>query len=188
MKRWPLAVLLVISLGVNIGFVLRQVWPRLGPEKTKMEAGWQTDPMKRHLGLSAEQATRMEGERKQVVARVQPWQEELSRKRAELFALIKKQDAADQDLDQILGEIARLQTAIEKEFILHSRKVRGGFDPAQLRKFEGCLERELCPGMRMGPSCASRQSAGDTRKTAGCSNPDENKNTDPPSKPKKEVE
>ena len=32
-------------------------------------------------------------------------------------------------------------------FILHSLKVRGVFSPAQLRKYEGYLERGLCPGM-----------------------------------------
>lgn len=187
MKRWVLAVLLVISLGINIGFLLRQAWPRFVTQKAASASGWQTDPMKRHLGLSPEQARRMEGERRKVLARVQPWQEELGRKRAELFVLLKGSEVRDADLNVILGEVARLQTAIEKEFILHSLKVRSVFDPAQLRKYEGCLERGLCPGMTTGSSCASPQPSDCASGPAGCGSRGEAEEDDKTSKPNKEV-
>ena len=50
--------------------------------------------MKRHLGLSSEQARRMESERRQVLAQARPLQEELRQKRRELFVLLKGKDVA----------------------------------------------------------------------------------------------
>ena len=137
--------LLVLSLGVNIGFLLHWAWPRIAGGRSF--SGWHAAPLKRQLGLSSDQARRMESERRQVLAQAQPLQDALRQKRRELFMLLKKQDVADADLDAALSEISRLQTAIEKMFILHSLKARGIFSPAQLRKYEGFLERGLCPGM-----------------------------------------
>jgi len=154
-KTRLLAVLLVISLGINIGFLLHWLRPRLFPARAAvMSSGWHSGPMKRHLNLDSGQSRRMEGERRQVLAQARPLQEELRQKRRELFVLLKGGDVGAADLDPILNEIARLQAALEKMFILHSLKVRSLFSPAQRLKYEGFLEQGLCPGMMSGEACA----------------------------------
>lgn len=157
MKNRVWIVLLVISLGVNIGFLSHWLWPRNGHGRT---AGWHVSPLKHGLGLSSEQAQQLEKERQQVVAQAQPLQDELRGKRRELFVLLKKQTVSNAELDPILGEISRLQTAIEKMFILHSLKVRGYFSPDQMHKFENYLEQGLCPGVMAGTFCPPGQMAG----------------------------
>ncbi len=118
MRGRVLAVLLVISLGINIGFLLHWLWPRLVAEKTvAMSSGWHSGPIKRHLNLDARQSRHMESERRQVLAQARPLQEELQQKRRELFVLLKGKDVDAADLDPILNEIARLQAALEK--IIH---------------------------------------------------------------------
>ncbi len=161
MKRWLLPVLLVISLGGNIGFLLHWAWPRMtGGGKAGLSSGWHAGPMKRHLGLSSRQARQMEHGRRQVLEQARPLQEALRQKRRELFVLLKGQEVRDADLDAKLNEISRLQAALEKMFILHSLSVRSVFTSAQRRKFEGCLERGLCPGMAAGASCPSPKGTG----------------------------
>jgi len=166
--------LLLVSLGVNAGVLLHWAWPRIhGEAKDGMASGWHAGPMKRHLGLSSEQARRMEGEHRQVLAQAKPLQDALGQKRRELLVLLQRREVREADLDVTLNEIARLQAAIEKVFVLHSLKVRSVFSPEQLRKFEGCLERGLCPGMTASGSCPPEGMAGPGSARPGCGNTDE---------------
>ena len=119
--------------------------------------------MRHGLGLSGQQARLMESERRRVVAQARPLQDELRRKRRELFVLLKKQTVSDAELDPILSDISRLQASIEKIFILHSLKVRGYFSPAQLHKYEGYLERGLCPNMVPEAACPPGKMSGQPR-------------------------
>jgi hypothetical protein len=162
-------VLLVVSLGVNIGFLLHWAWPKIAAGSTAgISSGWHAGPMKQHLGLSSAQARRMENERRQVLAQAKPLQDALRQKRRELFLLLKKQGVAVAELDAVLDEISRLQAGIEKMFILHSLKMRGVFSPAQLRKYEAFLERGLCPGMLSASPCPPGQMGGRGMDRADC--------------------
>lgn len=169
MKNRVWIILLVISLGINIGFLLHWAWPQIAAgRKAGSRSGWHAGPMKRHLGLSSEQARMMESERQQVLAQARPLQEALRQKRRELFVLLKGEKVRDSDLDATLAEVSRLQAAIEKLFILHSLKMRSVFSPAQLRKYEGYLERGLCPGMGPEASCPPGEMSGRGRERSGC--------------------
>lgn len=176
MKRWTLTALLVISLGINIGFLLHWVWPKTDAGKESgSRAGWHSGPMKRHLGLSSEQGQRLENERQRLLAQARPLQEKLRQKRRDLLALLQGREVNEAELDSTLGEIARLQAALEKMFVLHALQVRRDFSPAQLRKYDGCLERGLCPGMMTAASCPSGSMAGHGAVQPGCENANEAK-------------
>ena len=176
MKNRLVIILLVVSLGINIGFLLHWCWPKIVPAATaRATSGWHAGPMKRHLGLSSEQARRMENERRQVLAQARPLQEALRQKRRELFVLLKGKDVREADLDAILHEISRLQAGIEKVFIRHSLKARSVFSPAQLRKYEGFLERGLCPGLMAEAACAPGQMAVKRQPGKGCAGMEDEK-------------
>jgi len=155
-------VLLVVSLGINIGFLLHWFWPKntLGhaPVKGQSPFGWHSGPMRRGLGLDVKQARLMESERRQVFTQAQPLQEQLRLKRRELFLLLKSKAITGAELDLALNEISRLQTEIEKMFILHSLKMKGFLTPAQLEKYDGFFEQGLCPGMMSGKACPPGES------------------------------
>ena len=161
MKNRILIVLLVISLGVNIGFLLHWFWPKIVHGRSagndKSQFGWHASPMRHGLGLNAKQTSLMENERRQVLVQAKPLQDELRLKRRELFMLLKSKIVTDAELDVALSEISRLQAAIEKIFILHSLKVKGFFTPAQLQKYEGFFEKGLCPGMISEKACPPGQ-------------------------------
>jgi hypothetical protein len=169
-------VLLLVSLGVNIGFLLHWAWPKVAAGRDAgARSGWHAGAMRRHFGLSSEQAQRMESERQKVLAQAKPFQDALRQKRRDLFLLMKDRDVRDADLDAPLAEIARLQAAIEKIYILHAVKVRGLFSPAQLRKYEGCLERGLCPGMMTKAACPRGPGSGRGMGGTGCAGMGEKK-------------
>ena len=175
MKNRIWIVLLVISLGVNIGFLLHWFWPEIVPGRSagrgQSQFGWHASPMRRGLGLNAKQVRDMESERRQALAQVKPLQDELRLKRRQLFVLLKKSTVSQAELDVALSDISRLQTSIEKIFILHSLKVRGYFSPAQMHKFEGYLERGLCPNMAPEAACPPGKMSGG----AACLDSEENK-------------
>jgi len=172
MKRGVLVVLLLVSLGVNIGFLLHWAWPRIhGGAKDGLAQGWHNGPMRRHLSLSSGQARQMESERRQVLAQARPVQDELRLKRRQLFVLLKKSPVSQAELDVALSDISRLQTSIEKIFILHSLKVKGYFSPAQMHKFEDYMEQGLCPNMTPGAACPPGSISG----RPGCGNANETK-------------
>lgn len=172
MKNRIWIILLAVSLGINIGFLLHWFWPHFvsgrlaGTDKSQF--GWHASHMKRGFGLDDKQSGLIENERRQVLAQAKPLQDELRLKRRELFVLLKSKTVSDAELDMILTEISRLQTAIEKMFIQHSLKVRGFFTPAQLQKYEGFFERGLCPGMMPDATCPPGQMSGQGKHRAGC--------------------
>jgi hypothetical protein len=167
-------VLLVISLGINIGFLLHWFWPKIVHGRSlwsdNSQAGWHAGSMRHGLGLSAEQAQRMEAERRQVLAQAQPLQDELRLKRRELFLLLKNKAVSDAELDLVLSEISRLQAAIEKMFILHTLKVKKYFTPLQLQKYDGYFEQGLCPGMMSEKSCPPGEMPRPGQPMPGCGN------------------
>ena len=177
MKNRIWIVLLLVSLGVNIGFMLHWFWPKLVSRHSaasgQSQYGWHASPMRRGLGLNPEQVQLMENERRQVMAQAKPLQDDLRRKRRELFLLLKNRQPAEAELDVILSEISRLQTAIEKLFILHTSKMKGFFTPQQLLKYDGFFERGLCPGMMSEKDCPAGPVDMPVRKQSGpdCDDP-----------------
>jgi Spy/CpxP family protein refolding chaperone len=162
-------VLLVVSLGVNIGFLLHWTWPKFAAGRAGgASSGWHAGPMKRSLGLSSDQARLLENARRQVMAQAKPLQDELRLKRRELLDLLKEKTVADAELDVVLSEISRLQADIEKLFIRHSLQMRSLFSPGQLRKYEGYLEKGLCPNRMSDSSCSPGRRPGRRSADSGC--------------------
>ena len=175
MKRGIWAVVLLVSVGVNAGFLLHWFWPKTNVARPvpspHAQAGWHASSMRRCLGLNARQVQLMDNERLQVMAQAKPLQEELRLKRRQLFLLLKKKTVAEAELDSVLGELSRLQTAIEKMFILHSLHVKEFFNERQRQTYDGFFEQGLCPGMVSEKNCppggmaGSGPAAGDCEKT-----------------------
>ncbi len=159
MRRWLLPLLLVVSVGLNAGLLLHRLLTPSGAGIVP-SPGWHAGPMRHHLGLKAAQARQLDDWHREVLGEIRPLQERLAGKRLELFALLKEAPADPARFDAVIDEIARLQAAVEKVFARHSLKVRGALTPAQLRKYEGCLERGLCPAALAGSRCPSGAAAG----------------------------
>jgi hypothetical protein len=171
MKSRLLIMALVISLGVNIGFLLRCFWPQCPLAKKNTAAapsGWHSSSLRRDLGLSAEQARIIEAERRNIMGQAQPLQDLLRQKRRELFVLLKSKNVLAAELDAMLDGIARLQAGIEKIYILHTLKVKGYFSPWQLQKYDGFFEQGLCPGMMPEKNCPPAKPASSGKPDAGC--------------------
>jgi Spy/CpxP family protein refolding chaperone len=151
MKVKVLFVLLIISVGLNIGFLIRSGFQKTQTEPlSRFQAdnhGWHNSFLCRNLELTPEQVKIMEKYRIEVEEQTFPFREELRRKRLELFEFIKNEKIGEAELGNLLIDISTLQVKIEKEFIYHLLTIKKVFTPDQMKKFDFFLKKGLCKGM-----------------------------------------
>jgi len=150
-SRW-LYPLLVVSLGLNIGLLLKQYTFKtpesLGVSAHAKHCGWHTSPLRDELNLNPEQAARMEEERNRTLEQVASQQETLRIKRQEIFSLFKNLQSPDEiQLNRLLREVSDLQAEIEMYYIKHFLRLKTLLSQSQLQKFEELFERHLCPSI-----------------------------------------
>ena len=154
MKTKILIVVLIISLGINVGviFTAGYRWQQeKGRQKcsgltTGQEYCWNRSALCKNLNLSSEQVPILEKYREELQSQTLPLREELRLKRLELFNLAKGENNQDEKIDSLVNDIARLQSEIEKKVIQHSIKVKEVLDPEQQKKFNNLFQQALCPG------------------------------------------
>ena len=156
MKTKVLIVLLIISLGFNIGIVLNFIIKSRGTEP--VECGWHHTNLRERFKLNPEQIQTLEKKRTEMETKILPIRKRLQNYRLELLALQKAEKIDTLRLDSLLWSIARAQCEIEKNIIMHIYEVRGIFNETQLQEFYQQLENNLCPGQghRLYPECERR--------------------------------
>jgi Spy/CpxP family protein refolding chaperone len=154
MKNRILIVVLIISLGVNLGLIMTFVF-RIGETKT-YECGWHHPALRQKLHLTPEQIKILENKRADMQKRMIPMQEELKRKRLELLALQKSENLDIAKLDSLLAVMSRLQYEIERAVFLHMNEVKGIFSKDQQVQFFEQVKRYLCPESQFYKECERR--------------------------------
>lgn len=143
MKTKILTILLIISLGINVGVIFAFGFrgrraPRLRPE-------FRRERLQRSLDLTDEQNQMFEKYRKELNNQLAPLREKIHQKRRELLALLKADTIEEEKVNAVLAEIANLQAEIEKNVVHHSIKIRKMLTPEQQKKFITVLEQQLFP-------------------------------------------
>ncbi len=156
MKTKVLIILLIISLGFNIGIVLNFLIKSKGTES--VGCGWHHTNLRERFKLSPEQIQTLEQKRTEMEAKILPIRKRLQNYRIELLALQKSEKLDTVRLDSLLWSIAQAQCEIEKNIFMHIHEVRGIFDETQLQEFYQQLENNLCPRQvhRLYPECERR--------------------------------
>jgi len=154
MKNKILIVVLIISLGVNLGLILTFVF-RIWETKT-YECGWHHPALRQRLHLTSEQIKILENKRAEMQKKMIPMQEELKRKRIELLALQKSENLDTTKLDSLLAVMSRLQYEIERAVFLHMNEVKGIFSKDQQVQFFEQVKRGLCPEPQFNKECERR--------------------------------
>ena len=152
MRMKVLIVLLIISLGFNLGMILTFVLKNRGPET--MECGWHRTNLRERFNLSSDQVQILEKKRTEMQAKTQPIRERLQRYRIELLNLQKTEVIDTTKFDSLLRAIAQSQYEIEKSIFMHMRVVRGILDSNQQLQFDKQLQDNLCP--QEGGGCLNK--------------------------------
>jgi hypothetical protein len=143
-----LAVLLVVSLGVNAGAII--VLVKHGRSGRDVPCGWRANAMRGGYRLTKDQAEVLEKCRLEMIERTAVIRSGLLRHRQALLDLYRRDSVAEPSLDSVLALLVGEQIALEKEVFRHVREVRDRLDPGQRELLYRHLNEELCPARDAG--------------------------------------
>ncbi len=157
MKVKVLVIALIISLGINVGTIVRIVHngqysrrfgerePFLppGPSQPPPEHILQHSPLRYELELTEEQINAMATIHKGTQSRIIPTSQELRVKRRELMGLLKESEPDEVRLDTLFKEVANLQTEIERCIFEDIRQMKEILTPEQKQQFFELFQERL---------------------------------------------
>jgi len=149
MKKKLLFIVLILSLGLNLGVFLRVAShlfnKRNDAGRNCMEYQWHRSSLKKDLNLNEEQTKKIQDYQKQMETQSATIKNSLNQERKELLALIKNGNLSESLIDKHLSEISNYQGQLEKKVIQHIINIKTVLTPEQLRKFNYSFEQGLCP-------------------------------------------
>lgn len=149
MKKKIMTVVLILSLGLNLGVLItvgRHWLYRREFKKGPGENSWFKKKMQKELNLTEAQVTFMEQDRKNIDQEITSIKEELKKKRAELFTLLDANPVDNAKVDKLIDTISLLQAKIEKTVVNHLAIMKKNLTPEQQQKFKAMMPKGF-----MGP-------------------------------------
>jgi Spy/CpxP family protein refolding chaperone len=146
MKSKVIILLLVVSLGINIGLILWLTLPRPSPRRIEaydIRHGWRKGKLRYRLNLLESQVKAIEAIQETTFGKIWAIRETLTVKRQELINILRESQPDNFKLQQLVKEIADLQTEIElglAENILALKKV---LTPEQQEQFFELFQKRL---------------------------------------------
>jgi Spy/CpxP family protein refolding chaperone len=138
-KKIIIVLVAVFAAGVVSGLFI----PRLLKKKDLPSSP--TDFISRYLSLSESQKNKIESLDRSFYARVEKIRTELSERRAELSDLLGGSSSSQEKIRDKVGEIASLQTQLQREAINHLEEIRSLLTPEQQAKFFSLIRKRLHP-------------------------------------------
>ncbi len=144
MKNKALTIILILSLGLNLGVLARfsRHWlNRRDFKRGPREHSWMKKKMQKELNLTESQCALMEQGRNNIDQELKSLREELKRKRIELFTALDTEPVDNVKVGQLIDNISALQAKIEKTVLGHLITMRKGLTPEQQQKFKAMMPR-----------------------------------------------
>ncbi|MDD5131752.1 MAG: Spy/CpxP family protein refolding chaperone [bacterium] len=144
MKNKIITVILVLSLGLNLGVVARisRHWlNKRDFKKGQSENNWLKKKMQKELNLTDAQSAFMEQDRKNIDQEIKSIRAELGKKRAELFTMLDADPVDSAKADKLIDAISSLQAKIEKIVVGHLVTVKKNLTPEQQQRFKTIMPR-----------------------------------------------
>jgi Spy/CpxP family protein refolding chaperone len=144
--RILLVILLVASLGVNIGLLINYL--RVPRPAAAPAAGWNCPMMQDRFKLTPAQAEELEKMRLAMVSKTADIKQDLELKRQALLDLHRQSTVDSKRADSLMMAIALQQFAMEKAVFQHLQEVKNNLTPQQRELFYQLLAEEMCPGFK----------------------------------------
>ena len=139
MKSKVITIILIISLGINIGLLASYVYQQLTgkriEERDVTKRGWRRGRLRHKLKLDEDQLKKAEAMQETTYLKINPIRDTLKIRREELANLLKNSQLDKSKLQNLIKEIANLQAEIEfiySEQIWQMKKV---LSPEQQQQF-----------------------------------------------------
>lgn len=157
MRRWGLWVLLLLSVGLNLGFlgawVFRGDWrpSRERPDSLGIRPG---RLLADRLELEGPSRDRFLASHEQLASAVRRNRRELFELRRRLRQTLAAPELDRQAMEALVGEIAERQRRLEESFVDHVLEIRGQLDGPALERYLRWISRLPAPGERRPPRAA----------------------------------
>lgn len=139
MRRWWLAIALLLSLGVNVGLVaavaIQRLRPPVPPLPVRPDGGAGIQRLADHLGLEGERRLRFVELQGELFLRTQAGRQSMNRIHRQLREELTRREPDRQRVEAILDESARTYAEMERamaEVILETREL---LTPRQQRQY-----------------------------------------------------
>jgi len=144
MKNKVLAIILVLSLGLNLGILAtfsRHWLSKREFRKGPGENNWLKRKMQKELNLTDAQVAFMEQDRKNIDQEIKSIRKELRKKRVELFTMLDAEPVDRAKVDKLIDTISSLQAKIEKTVVGHLVTMKKNLTPEQQQKFKAIMPK-----------------------------------------------
>jgi Spy/CpxP family protein refolding chaperone len=156
MKNKILTIILILSLGLNLGVLAtfgRHWINRKEFRKGPGENNWIKKKIKKELNLTDAQVAFMEQDRKNIDQEIKSIRKELRNKRVELFTMLDAEPVDSAKADKLIDTISSLQSKIEKTVVGHLLAMKKNLTPEQQQKFKTIMPKGFMapPPNQSGP-------------------------------------
>jgi Spy/CpxP family protein refolding chaperone len=145
MRRKLLITVLILSLGLNAGVFVSVFFHHMRAkcfkEGVQKESSWMKKHIKNKLGLSDDQAANLEKGREEMRLKTVDIRNLLSKKRGELFTMVKNTDTYTNEMDKLITEVSVLQADMERNIVKHAISTKKVLNPQQMEKFHKMMEK-----------------------------------------------
>jgi len=146
MKSKIILILLIISLGINIGLIVRlagrrPMLRRFGERDIRQ--GWRRDGLRHRLNLNENQLKAIEAIHDSTFVKMRAIRDTLELKRAELANILKEAQPDIARIQPLIKEIANLQAQIEMGFAENLLAMKKVLTPDQQQQFFELFKRRL---------------------------------------------
>ena len=151
MTRRTLAILLIISVGINVGIIGTFAYNYF---KFKSSVGRGPEGLSRwfeeRFDLSSEQAEEVDDIISSDREVMDDLRSKIDAKMEELATLLDEDDPDRKAIEDVISDLSSLRYEMEKRVVENMLEIRGVLTPEQAEKFNEDMGRHLCPHKGMG--------------------------------------
>lgn len=144
MKSKVLTIILILSLGLNLGILATFSHHWLNKRDFKKGPGENNRlkrKMQKELNLTDAQVDFMEQDRQNIDQEIKSIRKELRKKRIELFTMLDAEPVDSAKADKLIDTISSLQAKIEKTVVGHLVTMKKNLTPEQQQKFRAIMPK-----------------------------------------------
>jgi len=145
MKTKVLLILLIISVGLNLGVLIEHghYWMMRREFAAKKDGLQHSKRLQKKLNLTEAQVKLLAADHEKMEKIVDPIKNELRAKRTELMGILAAENVDEAKANALIGQISALQSKLEKIVLDNAINMRKNLTPEQQKKFKELLHKDF---------------------------------------------
>jgi len=145
MKTKVLLILLIISVGLNLGVLIEHghYWMMRREFAVRKDGLQHAKRLQKKLNLTEDQVKLVAADHDKMVKIIDPIKEQLKAKRIELMTILAADNVDEAQANKLIGDISALQMKLEKTVLDNAINMRKNLTPEQQKKFKEMLHKDF---------------------------------------------